>query len=761
MLFRAGLFSLLLLAPFVAAPAQDAQPFINPPQLKKAPSRNELKAFVPGTAKALCPAGDISQTGNVVSVHLEVREDTNEIYNPATGHKEKVKLRSYGGCLSGPELELEPGSTLRVHLVNNLDFNDPTCPDGQDPPDGSAGCFNTINMHFHGLHVSPSGNSDNVLLNIAPQTSFDYEINIPGDHPAGTFWYHAHRHGSTAAQVASGASGALIIRGKRPYLGGDTPGDLDTILHTTGTISGKPGPDFPELIFLFQQIPYACFTDSSLSGMLTNPNKTWWCPPDKIGVVENFSTQLGGASLWDVSGRFTSINGAVQPQITQAQVRDLQAGALKQVNVQAGAVQHWRMIHAGIHDTINLQIVPMVAAAKSSARTNELQGVFTGSPKDQAKEIAAICPTTQDPKNLSKQLVPQFEVASDGLTRTRMHSIGIKDGVFQTSLSGGVGTNFMQPGYRSDILLVFPRAGTYCVLNQAAALGERESSGAGGQGTNMIQLLATVQVVGDANVTGDPETYIRNAIYDGNKNDGLPPEALSALGSLRDSGDLTAWRGMPDELDVLSPREINKDVQRVEFNIGNSPFPVNGPPFTQAKPPLGSWVGAFGFYVNNKVYDPNRVDFTRQVGTTDDWELTALGEPHIFHIHVNPFEIMDVLHKGKSIFGDKGKCLSGPDSVGLENQYCGMWHTYKDTVFVEPDYKVLIRTRYDRYIGEFVIHCHILDHEDSGMMTNVQIVPNLGAPGNGIGMPGMKHSHMMMNNPGSNSTDAPTGAKHE
>jgi hypothetical protein len=43
-----------------------------------------------------------------------------------------------------------------------------------------------------------------------------------------------------------------------------------------------------------------------------------------------------------------------------------------------------------------------------------------------------------------------------------------------------------------------------------------------------------------------------------------------------------------------------------------------------------------------------------------------------------------------------------------------------------------IRTKYDRYIGEFVIHRHNLDHEDSGMMTNVQIVPNLGAPGNGI-----------------------------
>ena len=36
-------------------------------------------------------------------------------------------------------------------------------------------------------------------------------------------------------------------------------------------------------------------------------------------------------------------------------------------------------------------------------------------------------------------------------------------------------------------------------------------------------------------------------------------------------------------------------------------------------------------------------------------------------------------------------------------------------------YRIYIRTRYERYIGEFVLHCHILDHEDQGMMQNVSI----------------------------------------
>ena len=125
------------------------------------------------------------------------------------------------------------------------------------------GCWNTINLHTHGLHVSPAGNSDNVLLNIAPQTEFTFEINVPDDHPSGTFWYHAHRHGSTALQVASGASGILIVRGDRPYdpARPQAPADVATILRD------KEGKPFAEQLFLLQQISYGCFNnDPSVAG---------------------------------------------------------------------------------------------------------------------------------------------------------------------------------------------------------------------------------------------------------------------------------------------------------------------------------------------------------------------------------------------------------------------------------------------------------------------------------------------------------------
>lgn len=72
------------------------------------------------------------------------------------------------------------------------------------------------NLHVHGLHVSPQGNSDNPFVSIDPGGSFDYEFSLPGDHPPGTYWYHPHRHGHVADQVAAGLYGAIVVEDPDP-----------------------------------------------------------------------------------------------------------------------------------------------------------------------------------------------------------------------------------------------------------------------------------------------------------------------------------------------------------------------------------------------------------------------------------------------------------------------------------------------------------------------------------------------------------------
>jgi FtsP/CotA-like multicopper oxidase with cupredoxin domain len=76
------------------------------------------------------------------------------------------------------------------------------------------------NIHVHGFHVTPDEPSDNVFLRVAGGESYQYEIQIPPDHPAGTYVYHPHFHGNTAVQVFGGMGGALIVEGESDRLPG-------------------------------------------------------------------------------------------------------------------------------------------------------------------------------------------------------------------------------------------------------------------------------------------------------------------------------------------------------------------------------------------------------------------------------------------------------------------------------------------------------------------------------------------------------------
>ena len=68
-----------------------------------------------------------------------------------------------------------------------------------------------INLHVHGVHVSPKGNSDNVMLHIPAGMSNTYTYHIPKSMPQGAYWYHSHLHTLTSAQTYFGLAGLLAI----------------------------------------------------------------------------------------------------------------------------------------------------------------------------------------------------------------------------------------------------------------------------------------------------------------------------------------------------------------------------------------------------------------------------------------------------------------------------------------------------------------------------------------------------------------------
>ena len=87
----------------------------------------------------------------------------------------RLYMRMYEGTVPGPTLRLKPGDVLRIKLINDMPPNrDPEPIDHSLPHQ-----FNTTNLHSHGLHVSPSGISDNVMRMMEPGESYDIEIAIP------------------------------------------------------------------------------------------------------------------------------------------------------------------------------------------------------------------------------------------------------------------------------------------------------------------------------------------------------------------------------------------------------------------------------------------------------------------------------------------------------------------------------------------------------------------------------------------------------
>jgi FtsP/CotA-like multicopper oxidase with cupredoxin domain len=111
-----------------------------------------------------------------------------------------IDCLTYNGSVPGPTLRVRAGDTITLDLENHL---------GE-----------STNLHVHGLQVSPTGNSDNVFVEIKDGSTFRYEYAISKDHPAGTFWYHPHLHHRVADQLWAGLAGAIVVeRDDGPSLG--------------------------------------------------------------------------------------------------------------------------------------------------------------------------------------------------------------------------------------------------------------------------------------------------------------------------------------------------------------------------------------------------------------------------------------------------------------------------------------------------------------------------------------------------------------
>jgi FtsP/CotA-like multicopper oxidase with cupredoxin domain len=150
---------------------------------------------------------ELRSVSGTLNYPLSIVDATNSVGTATAKGVVNFRSRTYNGLLSGATLRVKAGDTLTIPISNALPANVGPIPPDQNTPHH----FNSTNMHTHGFHVSPG--EDNVYVEIHPSQNFTYTYHIPHDHPAGTMWYHPHKHGSTAMQLMSGMSGVIIVEG--------------------------------------------------------------------------------------------------------------------------------------------------------------------------------------------------------------------------------------------------------------------------------------------------------------------------------------------------------------------------------------------------------------------------------------------------------------------------------------------------------------------------------------------------------------------
>ena len=104
--------------------------------------------------------------------------------------------------------------------------------------------------------------------------------------------------------------------------------------------------------------------------------------------------------------------------------------------------------------------------------------------------------------------------------------------------------------------------------------------------------------------------------------------------------------------------------------------------------------------INGRGFDPTYAETKVRLGETVHWEIhNASGAPHAFHLHHTDFLLLE--RDGRTP-PPWERCL-------------------KDTFLLDPGERIRVAGHFSDHPGMFVVHCHMLDHEDHGLMSQFEV----------------------------------------
>jgi suppressor of ftsI len=236
--------------------------------------------------------------------------------NPATG----FPSFEYNGARVAPTIRVKPGDTIVLDIANDL-------PAGRGRIALRQG---ELNIHFHGLGVSPMPPADDVLRTLAmPHGSLHYVVPIPLNQEPGLYWYHPHVHSEVNYQVGeAGMSGAIVVQGLEHHLPGLGKMTERLIVVRDLGLGSSLG---------LQNDDAATSGDAAMSG-----DGAMGDMGDDMPMGEATRSQITNHHpCGPDAGRLTvELNGAIRPVIT----------------IKPGAQQFFRIINATGHKTLKLSV---------------------------------------------------------------------------------------------------------------------------------------------------------------------------------------------------------------------------------------------------------------------------------------------------------------------------------------------------------------------------------------------------------------------
>jgi FtsP/CotA-like multicopper oxidase with cupredoxin domain len=610
-----------------------------------------------------------------------------------------------GAPSTAPTLRMSVGDNAQITLVNNVntanfDSNqldvaekgttDTACAenmsDGMNLYPGKPtwetlpNCFHgssSTNLHFHGTHITPSGIGDNILINLRPS---------PRTTPAGPNSKPLITEQTVAAMFKE-IFAKCATQSPWPLMWSDWTPDWQNFQKTElvkydnsapwrgqNPPAGGP-PVLPHLIDLYQlpqyyigAFPY-CFTPPKWNGQPTSmgqaPGTHWYHAHKHGSTAINLSNGMAGALI--IEGDYD----AGLQSYYQSKGVNLKANekvlVLQQISATVGLLRP-----RGTKDFVwvNGQYQPIVDMKPNETQfwrivnTCHQQAV----PLDKSNAIKWV-QTAQD----GVQLDPQNYNPDPNF---KSNTFPNPPQAFQVNGTGPwFSTGSLAPGNRVDLLVQAPStAGNYPVTF-------------GGT------LLFTVRVSGTA-VTAVP----------------FPTQAQ--------------FPKMPGFLwDIVPPTGMV--VRNIRFNTTKTQFPTPTPTPTpqgtaggrnasNAAAPL--WPTAAPTHTINGKQFSGEIDQYMKLGATEEWNLfndtPTNGPAHPFHIHVNPFQIVR--------WFDPAIMAPSLRSSGVPMRPPWVWW---DNFAIPVQGWVTMWTRFVDFTGTYVFHCHILGHEDRGMMQLVNVSP--------------------------------------